>query len=272
MYYYSRAMDDIIRQMQVLGFSPQEAKVYLSLLRGGRRTGYQIAKDLGLNRSGVYGTLQALYNRGAVYLVPGETREYQARDPEDLIGEIRKTFDAAAEDASQRLKSFSGAAENELFFNIRGKDQLMIKIRELIADSSREILINSDIPVAEFEPELSLACRRGVKVIMFSFYPQDVGDIPITFIQAGTRPDAANPRCGGNSRIMLTADMKRCILGGLSQGDFTATFSSNPLLISVIAEHIHIDSYLLSMRTQAGMDRIPNKMLMGTLLEKENEV
>jgi hypothetical protein len=37
---------------------------------------------------------------------------------------------------------------------------------------------------------------------------------------------------------MLTADMERCILGGLSRGEFAATFSANPLLTSVIAEHI----------------------------------
>jgi sugar-specific transcriptional regulator TrmB len=64
-------MNQLEEKLSALGLSSQESRVYLSLLRGGRMTGYQIAKDLGISRSGVYNVLQSLYRRCAAYLLPG---------------------------------------------------------------------------------------------------------------------------------------------------------------------------------------------------------
>jgi hypothetical protein len=60
--------------------------------------------------------------------------------------------------------------------------------------------------------------------------------------------------------------------GGLSRGEFAATFSANPLLTSVIAEHIHIDIYLLGLRRKQGIREIPEELMLQSLLEKENRL
>jgi sugar-specific transcriptional regulator TrmB len=265
-------MNQLEEKLSALGLSSQESRVYLSLLRGGRMTGYQIAKDLGISRSGVYNVLQSLYRRGAAYLLPGETNVYEAADPEGFIGELEQRFSAAAGSLKNDLRSFKGAGDRELFFNIRGKGPMLEKVRGIIDGSKSEILINTDIPVAEFEPSLSAACARGVRVIMFSFFPQDLGELPIIFYQAPANPEPGHQVCAGDSRLMLTADMERCILGGLSRGEFAATFSANPLLTSVIAEHIHIDIYLLGLRRKQGIREIPEELMLQSLLEKENRL
>ncbi|AHC13555.1 TrmB family transcriptional regulator [Salinispira pacifica] len=264
-------MTQLYEQLEILGLSRTEAQVYLSLLRGGQMTGYQIAKDLGISRSGVYNVLQSLYKQGAVYLIPGESREYTAKSPKEFIGELKDRYTGTADRLSMELESLTGDADSEQFFNIRGTPQVLRKARSIISRTGTEILINTDIPVAEFNPELREACARGVQVTMFSFYPQDPGDLPIRFFNAARNPEPGHSYCDGSSRLMLTSDMERCLLGGRSQGDFTATFSQNPLLTSVIAEHIHLDIYLLGLRRSYGLDNIPEKLLVNSIMESQSE-
>jgi sugar-specific transcriptional regulator TrmB len=264
-------MKKLEQQLTVLGLSTQEARVYISLLRGGQMTGYQIARDLGTSRSGVYNTLQSLYHRGAVYLIPGDTREYRPLPPEEFIGELQRRFSEAAEEAKSGLAALEGTADDEQFLNIRGRDRVLTKARELIGSARREILMNTDIPVADLEPELGAALDRGVAVTLFSYFPQKISDGRIRFHKAGSNGGAVKHH-SGNSRLMLCADMAMSILGGSSQGDFTATVSANPLLTAVIAEHIHIDSYLLGIRRELHIHTIPAHIKLQSILEENTDL
>jgi sugar-specific transcriptional regulator TrmB len=265
-------MNQLEEKLSALGLSSQESRVYLSLLRGGRMTGYQIAKDLGISRSGVYNVLQSLYRRGAAYLLPGETNVYEAADPEGFIGELEQRFSAAAGSLKNDLRSFKGAGDRELFFNIRGKGPMLEKVRGIIDGSKSEILINTDIPVAEFEPSLSAACARGVRVIMFSFFPQDLGELPIIFYQAPANPEPGHQVCAGGFQTHVDGGYGALYSRRPFPRRVRRHLQRQPLLTSVIAEHIHIDIYLLGLRRKQGIREIPEELMLQSLLEKENRL
>ncbi len=76
------------RRLVELGFAPNEARCYLSLLVAGPATAAEVARDAGVPRPKVYGALQALERRGFC-AVSGEERvaQYRAVTPELALSE-----------------------------------------------------------------------------------------------------------------------------------------------------------------------------------------
>ena len=74
-YYGEEQRMDESREIEYLmhfGLSRQEALIYRKLLEGGKKTGYEIARDTGISRSNAYASLAAMVEKGAAYLVEGD--------------------------------------------------------------------------------------------------------------------------------------------------------------------------------------------------------
>ena len=70
-YYGEEQRMDESREIEYLmhfGLSRQEALIYRKLLEGGKKTGYEIARDTGISRSNAYASLAAMVEKGAAYL------------------------------------------------------------------------------------------------------------------------------------------------------------------------------------------------------------
>ena len=78
-------IENIIKHLEILNFSRIEAQVYVTLVKHSKLNGSQIAKILNLSRSSVYSALNSLYNKGIVFLLPGESNVYKAQDPDILL-------------------------------------------------------------------------------------------------------------------------------------------------------------------------------------------
>ena len=82
-------MEDLISNLEQLGFSKIEAQVYSCLVQHDIMSGYSIAKNLNKTRPSVYNALDNLLEKGFVNIVHGETvSEYVAVDPELLLNDI----------------------------------------------------------------------------------------------------------------------------------------------------------------------------------------
>ena len=76
-YYGEEQRMDESREIEYLmhfGLSRQEALIYRKLLEGGKKTGYEIARDTGISRSNAYASLAAMVEKGAAYLVEGDAK------------------------------------------------------------------------------------------------------------------------------------------------------------------------------------------------------
>ena len=61
-------MDEIIKELQKLGFSQYECKAYIGVLKHYPVTGYEVSKQTGVPRSMIYEVLGKLMDKGAVHL------------------------------------------------------------------------------------------------------------------------------------------------------------------------------------------------------------
>ncbi len=78
-------------QLIELGFSKNEAKVYLALLELGTASASRVASRAGIHRPNAYESLQRLVRKGlASYLSRGGTQVFEAADPELLLTALQQ--------------------------------------------------------------------------------------------------------------------------------------------------------------------------------------
>ncbi len=77
--------------LKEIGFSKNQAKVYLALLDLGSATANRIADKSKVHRTNVYDTLKGLIKKGLVtYVFKDKIRYYQATDPKNLINLLKE--------------------------------------------------------------------------------------------------------------------------------------------------------------------------------------
>lgn len=83
--------NNFIGSLLQMGFSENEASVYLALLQLGKGTASEIAGNAGVGRTTVYDILFQLSKKGLVSISGKEPKqEYQAENPENLIKYLKK--------------------------------------------------------------------------------------------------------------------------------------------------------------------------------------
>ncbi|MCX8130243.1 MAG: HTH domain-containing protein [Clostridia bacterium] len=261
-------MEDLIEELMGLNFSRTEAAVYITLVSQGRANGYKIAKILNLSRSTVYAALDNLNQRGCIYLVPGESSEYEPKDPETLIEQLKRDFVKTADKVREKIKSMDKKPVENRFLNIEGYDKIITKTKELIEDAEAEIYINTEFDLELFKKEILDADARGVRTIVFSFTELDTKGLPVEVYSHGNSYE----KCG-DERLMLVVDNKKSLISSNEQrSDYIGIFTENRLLTRIVSEHIHHDVYMLRLKNRGKGEIVDKDILLNTIVERESDV
>ncbi|MGG3572789.1 helix-turn-helix domain-containing protein [Bacillus gobiensis] len=74
-----------------IGFSKNESKAYVSLLKQSHLTGYELSKQSGVPRSMIYQSINKLVSQGAINEVRSNPLTYTPVPPKEFIGRLRIT-------------------------------------------------------------------------------------------------------------------------------------------------------------------------------------
>ena len=101
---------EITERLMHFNLTRQEATLYLLLLKAGRLTGYEAAKQTGISRSNTYTALAGLVEKGAAYIMEeGKVTRYTPVVPEEFCNnKIRRL----TEQRDELLKELPGV-QNE---------------------------------------------------------------------------------------------------------------------------------------------------------------
>lgn len=255
-------MEGIINQLIQLNFSKTEAMVYVTLVKNGKLTGYKIAKFLGLSRSTVYAALDNLYKRGCIYLISGETNEYEAKKPDLMLEDIKKEIVNIAESLKDSLTILEDETKEAHFINIKGFESVVKKAKELLLSAEKEVYINTDFEFELFKDEFIELNKKGVRIIVVTFSNQEVNDIPIEVYK-----DIEKSFSCRNTRLMMVVDLGKTLVGSLEGSEFIGSYTQNRLLSRIISEHIHNDIYLMNLKKKHNKNLVDNEILINTIFE-----
>ena len=100
-------MVNAIPLLNKIGLTEAESKTYLSLLRYGSSSGYEVSKVSGVPRSKIYNILETLVTKGFVRFTEGEgTNQYLAVPIEEVSERIQKETKDTLEELTAQLKEY----------------------------------------------------------------------------------------------------------------------------------------------------------------------
>ena len=240
-------IEDILNLLIHIGFTEYEAKAYLALLQQSPLTGYAIARISGVPRSKIYEVLGAMSERGDVLVSYGEPVQYAPKQPQELIASRRRTIEQRLAAAEKGLEDFLGKnTPTDLIWDIRGRDEILSRLREVIGRAKKQILLQiweEDAP--EIRETLLLAAQRGVVITVVAYGNPDFPFARIYAHEPGV--EEITDEYGGRW-IILSIDGQEIVAGIVSLGkESRAAWSSHVGIVMPITEQIKHDLYIAEM-------------------------
>ena len=128
-------------RLMEFGLTRQEAGIYECLLREGKTTGYEAAKQMGISRSNAYNSLASMTEKGAAYLVEeGTTRKYAPVPLDEFCkNRIRKL-----EESRTWLEAHMPAEKEHVegYITIEGAEHVLNKMRNLLLKAEKRVYIS----------------------------------------------------------------------------------------------------------------------------------
>jgi sugar-specific transcriptional regulator TrmB len=171
------------RNLEKLGFSPSEIKIYSYLLENGASYANRISSTVSINRTNVYEALDRLISKGVIsFIMKNGVKWYEANDPKSLISLVQARSDDLkniGDDISKDIGNLSTDRKTlKLEANIfTGKKGLRMIFEEIL-DTGRPIaLIASQLQFQEiFGPYFELWHKKRImkNISQRSIFPEDM--------------------------------------------------------------------------------------------------
>lgn len=140
-----------------LGLSEYESKVYVSLVEDGVSEAGRLSLRCGVPRTKVYTTLKKLAEKGLILEIPGSPRRFTPLSPSEAFEQylatikektsngvisliVSKEVVAALEEAYRKTRS-NGEPRRENVWIIKGRDEVLQKIKEMLVDAKKMVNI-----------------------------------------------------------------------------------------------------------------------------------
>ena len=218
---------DIIDQFSHFGLTRQEANLYFSLLTEGELNGYELCKKNGISRSNVYTGLAGLVDKGAAWLLEGESTRYRAVPAGEFTANHLRRLSEIRQDILAKLPPPhpTGGA----YLTIRGEQAILDRLRNLVAGAAERVYLS--LPgnlVEKILEELQAITARGGKVVAIS----DAAGI--RRIETSCPQAIVHLGQPGTGQIRLIADSHHVLTGELGPGlDPSCLYSNHKNLVDL---------------------------------------
>lgn len=163
-------IDDMLPDLQALGFSEYEARAYLALFRLQPATAYEVSRLAGLPKANVYTVLDSLTKKEAVQPISENPLRYVVVPPSVLFNRIAQTVANRCAKLSEVVPQLARGGDDHYVWSLAGKDALAAKMQAMIDGAKSHIWVKADENVLlPFRDALRRAADRGVAILIILF-------------------------------------------------------------------------------------------------------
>lgn len=159
--------EDFISTLSSFGLTNLEATIYCQLLQHGQMTGYEVVKETGISRSNVYSSLSNLVEKGAAYLIEGESTKYT---PVSIKEFTQNTLHSLSKKALYLEQNAPSPVESSTgYITIKGATHIKDKISNMLHQTELRLYILAENSLLEeYRNELTTLVQAGKKVVILS--------------------------------------------------------------------------------------------------------
>ncbi|MFC7622515.1 TrmB family transcriptional regulator [Microlunatus sp. GCM10028923] len=236
----------MIERLAELGFSSQEARVYLALLQHPSATGYEVAKIAGLQRANVYQVLSGLTDRGVVDRVSdGAPARFVAHPPAAVLGRIKRQTAERADSLIADLATVAAPRDQAGFFSLRDRESVIDRAASLVAEARTRVAICAWADDLEWlAPGLRAAAQSGRQVVINVFGETEIDGADVY------RHEAPSRTVGGQL-LMMAVDFGTALVASLDE-PVGAVVTEHPALVGLVEKVIRDEAYLAAIYQRFG--------------------
>jgi HTH-type transcriptional regulator, sugar sensing transcriptional regulator len=161
-----------------LGFSPLEAKVYVSLLAGAPQTGYQVAHTIDKPVANTYKAIKSLERRGAILVTAGDKRVCRAVPYAKLLENLHRDFRDRCDRADEALAQLPPQSSDEGVYDLLTVDQVAERFRTMLEQAEHRVVIDAFPEViTAFTGDIERCAARGVNITVKVYEPLDISGV-----------------------------------------------------------------------------------------------
>lgn len=157
----------VLDKLTLFGLTRQEACIYICLFKNGELTGYEVAKQTGISRSNVYSGLSGLADKGAAYLMEGNSSKYVAVPVDEFCENKIRSLNKEKEFLKKNIPSMKKVTEG--YITIEGCNHIKDKMIHMISSAEKRIYFSASVQILQgFLEELKQAQKKGRKLVIIS--------------------------------------------------------------------------------------------------------
>jgi sugar-specific transcriptional regulator TrmB len=234
----------MIESMISLGFSENEAKTYISLVKTGMRTAYEISKDCGVPSSKIYGVLSRLVEKEIVAKVTDEGKNcYVAMPYGDVIQDLRTRMDSTLDTLERDLRALEGAEQVSWIWNCTDYEYLMMRARQAASEAGQSILLSGwKEEIDQLADCIKEQSARGTACSIIHFGP---GTLKHGQVFHHPIENTIYDEKGGRA-LVLVIDSREVLFGTiLEDGSVAGAWSRNRGFVTMAEDYIKHDIYIM---------------------------
>lgn len=133
----------LARQLEGIGLSPYEARVYISLVAHGYGDADTIAQTAKVPRTSAYKILQSLVEKEFAVATEGRPRIYKPENPMRVYQRVNREIKGLFDKLNMLHEVVREKGEPQIIYTIYGKNRVLEKIGELMDRCSRRFIIST---------------------------------------------------------------------------------------------------------------------------------
>ncbi|MGE5607227.1 MAG: TrmB family transcriptional regulator [Bacteroidota bacterium] len=228
-----------MKDLAKFGFSTYEAKAYIGLVSKNPVTGYELAKISGVPTAKIYETIGKLKERHLVITITGDPVTYLPVAPNEMCQTLRNDYNNSLKRLSDSFKELFFNQSGEYIFNIKGSQEIIQKAKQLISESSIELIVFLwDEEYRQIQTELAEAAVRNVKIrgVICGGERPDFGQ----FFNHGYEAQVMEEH-RGRMFVMVTDEMSALL--GVIEHPSGIAWTTNHGLIKIAKEYVKHEIY-----------------------------
>jgi len=248
-------MEEIIQQLKKLGFNEYEAKSYISLVKQGPVTAYQVSKESGIPRARIYDVLSNLVEKGIVMKEDiDDSVRYSPLPVEIFLQKAQSDWQSTytvISDSLKRLETFEEKTDNRVI-SLKDTKTIISYCQTLLKKAEKRIVISmwDDMYDALKDDLVEAADRVSVQGITIHV-ENPLKNLDIHRITNFTETPSTE------RWFILSIDSKEMIYGPSARKRSIAFYTDDPVHIYLLEDYVWHDVLVnrLARRSQDDLEK-----------------
>ncbi|MDO7976584.1 TrmB family transcriptional regulator [Oceanotoga teriensis] len=247
-------MENILNTLKMFGFTEYESKVYITLLKTGKSSGYEISKNSSVPRSKVYNILEILIKKGCIVHTKNTNPIYYDAIPiNELIKNLEYKYNKALENISYELNEYNRKVDMDNMWHIEGYENTFNKCRNMIQNTKNELYLQIwEEDYKEIKEDLEKFESSGKKLLLIFYSKNHNYKLNIKNYYPHGFEDEKEKEFGGRW-INIVSDSNQVIFGHIKNTkNAEVIWTESNSLIFLAKEYIKHDAYTLKIIEKFG--------------------